>query len=63
MNPNQWIMLSGEQLAAVLATMPGGRPSDIERNCTYPCVVSNANKQSNVRVKVRSIPSGPRAVR
>ncbi|KAM5538645.1 hypothetical protein V8D89_007674 [Ganoderma adspersum] len=55
MNPNQWIMLSGEQLAAALAAMPGGRPSDVERNCTYPCVVSNANKQSNVRVKIQPL--------
>ncbi|KAI1794819.1 hypothetical protein LXA43DRAFT_970936 [Ganoderma leucocontextum] len=55
MNPNQWIMLSGEELATALTAMLGGRPLDVERNCTYPCVVSNANKQSNVRVKIQPL--------
>ncbi|TRM61482.1 hypothetical protein BD626DRAFT_501172, partial [Schizophyllum amplum] len=50
---NQWAMDGGgEALQGILSDLPFGRPSNIERKCTYPCVLTNSLVQRGPKVKV-----------
>ncbi|KAL1703817.1 hypothetical protein EV121DRAFT_280874 [Schizophyllum commune] len=55
---NQWFMApeDGERLSELLADMPHGRPSNVERTCTYPCVLTNAaGPQKGAKVKIQPL--------
>ncbi|KAI1794814.1 hypothetical protein LXA43DRAFT_883142 [Ganoderma leucocontextum] len=53
---NGWVLISGgEELASTLGSMPWHRPEGIERDCTYPCVVTNPLVQGGPRVKIEPL--------
>ncbi|KAI5898695.1 uncharacterized protein SCHCODRAFT_02612898 [Schizophyllum commune H4-8] len=55
---NQWFEdpNKGQRLSDLLAGMPHGRPSNVERMCTYPCVLTNAaGPQKGAKVKIQPL--------